>query len=108
MSHQGRNFAYDVEIPEESILKVSATTDPQSVASAITNALYESNEVPVRAVGAGAVNQAAKGVAIARGYVAPRGLDLVCRVGFLNIPGRPDDDGRDKTITAVVFRLFLE
>lgn len=84
---------------EEPFLKVSAGSNPQSVASAVAHALYEKHEVKLRAVGAGAVNQAVKAIAIARGYVAPRGLDLTCKPGFTTI------ESRDGAISAVVFHV---
>jgi stage V sporulation protein S len=84
---------------EEQFLRVSASSNPQSVASAIAHAIYEKHEVKMRAVGAGAVNQAVKAMAIARGYVAPRGLDLVCKPGFTTI------QSRDGEISAIVFAI---
>ncbi len=39
----------------------------------------------MQAVGAGAVNQAIKAIAIARGFVAPSGIDLVCVPAFSEI-----------------------
>jgi stage V sporulation protein S len=85
--------------PDEPFLRVSASSNPQSVASAIAHALYEKHEVKLRAVGAGAVNQAVKAMAIARGYVAPRGMDLICKPGFTTI------DSRDGEISAIVFAI---
>ncbi len=70
------------EQKEENILRVSAGSNPQAVASAIAHSIYENRTCKLRAVGAGAVNQATKAIAIARGYAAPRGLDLVCIPGF--------------------------
>ncbi len=64
------------------ILKVSARSVPNSVAGAITGVIKEQNEVEVQAVGAGAANQAIKAVAIARGYLAPMGIDMVCIPAF--------------------------
>ena len=87
---------------EESFLKVGAGSNPQSVAAAVAHALYEKNRVVIRAVGAGAVNQATKAIAIARGYVAPRGVDLVCRPGFANIPGKNPDEGQISAVVWVV------
>ena len=83
----------------EDYLRVSNSSNPQSVASAIAHAIYESRQVKLRAVGAGAVNQAVKAIAIARGYVAPRGLDLTCKPGFTTI------DSRDGEISAIVFAI---
>jgi stage V sporulation protein S len=85
---------------EEPFLKVSGNSNPQSVASAIAHAIYEKREVKLRAVGAGAVNQAVKATIIARGYVAPRGLNLYCTPGFTTI------QSRDGEISAVVFAIF--
>lgn len=82
---------------EEPFLRVSAGSNPQSVASAIAHAIYEKHEVKLRAVGAGAVNQAVKAIAISRGYVAPRGMDLICKPGFTTI------ESRDGEISAIVF-----
>lgn len=76
---------------EEPFLRVSAGSNPQSVASAIAHALYDNHTVKVRAIGAGAVNQATKAMAIARGYVAPRGMDLTCKPGFATVASRDGD-----------------
>jgi stage V sporulation protein S len=84
---------------EEPFLRVSAGSSPQSLAAAIAHGLYNNRKVLMRAVGAGAVNQAVKAMAIARGYVAPRGLDLVVKPGFTTI------DSRDGGITAIVFTV---
>lgn len=91
----------ETELPntEEPFLRVSASSNPQSVASAIAHAVYESRQVKLRAVGAGAVNQAVKAIAIARGYTAPRGLDLSCKPGFATIKSR------DGEISAIVFTI---
>ena len=60
------------------ILKISAKSAPNAVAGAIAGVIREQGEVEVQAVGAGAANQAIKSVAIARGYLAPIGIDLIC------------------------------
>ncbi len=77
------------------VLKVSANSKPSSVAGALAASLRESavnnnlSGVEIQAVGAAAVNQAIKAVAIARGYVAPNGIDLVVIPAFseVNIDG---------------------
>jgi stage V sporulation protein S len=86
---------------EENFLRVSAGSNAQSVGSAIAHALYETPQIKLRAVGASAVNQAVKAMAIARGYVAPRGLDLTCRPGFTTV------DSRDGAISAIVFTISV-
>lgn len=67
------------------ILKVSHSSRPQSVAGAIAAVVRERGTVELQAVGAAAVNQAIKAVAIARDYVASGGIDLVCTPGFVRI-----------------------
>ena len=67
------------------ILKVSARSAPNSVAGAIAGVIREKGEVEVQAVGAGAANQAIKAIAIARGYLAPAGLDIICIPAFGNV-----------------------
>ena len=67
------------------ILRVSAKSIPNSVAGAIAGVIREQSAVEVQAVGAGAANQAIKAVAIARGYLAPAGVDLICTPAFANI-----------------------
>lgn len=75
------------------ILKVSSTSQPKSVAGAIAAIVRGDNNVEIQTIGAGAVNQAVKSVAIARGYVAPNGIDLVCVPAFSQL----EVDGETKT-----------
>ncbi len=75
------------------VLKVSATSKPKSVAGALAAVLRERGTAEMQAVGAGAVNQAVKAIAIARGYVAPNGIDLVTVPAFAEI----DIDGEERT-----------
>lgn len=89
------------DIEEDKYLRVSGGSNAQSVGSAIAHALYENPTVKLRAVGASAVNQAVKAIAIARGYVAPRGLDLVCKPGFTSV------ESREGTISAIVFTIIV-
>ena len=67
------------------VLKISAKSNPNSVAGAIAGLVKESNKAEMQAIGAGALNQAIKAVAIARGFVAPAGVDLVCIPAFQDI-----------------------
>ena len=66
-------------------LKVSSKSNPNSVAGALVAVIREQGYVEMQAVGAGAINQAIKAVAIARGFVAPAGMDLVCAPAFADI-----------------------
>ena len=67
------------------ILKVSSKSNPSSVAGALANVFKDQEIVEIQAVGAGAINQAIKAIAIARGFVAPTGKNLVCTPAFSDI-----------------------
>ncbi len=66
-------------------LKVSAKTNPNSLAGAIAGTIRKDGKAEVQSIGAGALNQAIKAIAIARGFVAPAGIDLVCIPGFQDV-----------------------
>ncbi|HYE09107.1 MAG TPA: stage V sporulation protein S [Patescibacteria group bacterium] len=67
------------------ILKVSAKSNPNSVAGALAGVIREKSGAEIQTIGAGALNQAIKAIAIARGFVAPSGIDLVCIPAFTDI-----------------------
>ena len=75
------------------ILKVSSKSNPNSVAGALTNVFRDKGVVEIQAIGAGALNQAIKAIAIARGFVAPSGTNLVCIPAFSDIT----IDGEERT-----------
>ncbi len=75
------------------LLKVSSTSKPKAVAGAIAAVARKGTVVEIQSVGAGALNQAVKAIAIARGYVAPNGIDLISIPAFSQI----DIDGESKT-----------
>jgi stage V sporulation protein S len=66
-------------------LRVSSTSDPSATAGAIANGVRECGESELQVIGPRAVNQAVKAIAIARGYVAPSGVDLYCVPKFTRI-----------------------
>ena len=80
------------------ILKVSAKSNPNSVAGALAGVIRDHGSAEVQAVGAGALNQATKAVAIARGFVAPQGLDLICIPAFTDIV----IDGEERTAIKLI------
>ena len=80
------------------VLKISSKSNPNSVAGAIAGLVKESNKAEMQAIGAGALNQAIKAIAIARGFVAPSGMDLVCVPAFTDI----DIDGDQKTAIKLI------
>ncbi|NHM16961.1 stage V sporulation protein S [Eggerthellaceae bacterium zg-887] len=66
-------------------LKVSSKSPPASVAGAIAGMIKDSVAVDIQAVGAGAVNQAVKAIAISRGFLSPIGIEIVCVPSFADI-----------------------
>ena len=75
------------------ILKISAKSSHNSIAGAIAGLIKENGKAEMQAIGAGAINQAVKAVAIARGFVAPTGTELVCSPAFTVV----NIDGEEKT-----------
>ncbi len=67
------------------ILKVSANTKPNSIAGAIAGIIREEGRVQLQTIGAAALNQTIKGIAIARGYIAPTGQEVICIPFFKDI-----------------------
>lgn len=83
------------------IIKVSSKSVSQKVAGSIANSFREGTTgVEIQTVGAGAVNQAIKAISIARGFVAPLGMNLICTPAFYDVM----IDGKEKT----AIRLIVE
>lgn len=80
------------------MLKVSSRSSPNAVAGALAGVIRERGMAEIQTVGAGALNQAVKAVAIARGFVAPSGVDLVCIPAFTDI----EIDGEERTAIKLI------
>lgn len=80
------------------VLKVSTKSNPNSVAGALAAIIKEKNLVEIQAVGAGAVNQSIKAIAIARGFIAPSGKDIICIPAFTDII----IDGEERTAIKLI------
>ena len=80
-------------------LKVSSKSSPSSVAGAIAGMIKDGLYVDIQSVGAGAVNQAVKAIAISRGFLAPIGIEIVCSPSFAEI------DIKGEVRTAIRFRV---
>jgi stage V sporulation protein S len=76
------------------VIKVSSTSRSTAVAGAIAGVMREQRFAEVQAIGPGAVNQAVKALAIARGYLRGDGIDLICVPHFMEI----DLDGQERTV----------
>ncbi|MFO7929401.1 MAG: stage V sporulation protein S [Candidatus Humimicrobiaceae bacterium] len=81
------------------LLRVSSNSKPNSVAGAIAGIIRDEGKVQIQTIGAGALNQSIKGIAIARGYIAPTGQELVC------IPFFKDIEVNGETKTAMVLTV---
>lgn len=81
------------------VIKVSARSRSTAVAGAIAGVMRQHNYAEVQAIGAGAVNQAVKALAIARGYLERDEIDIVTMPYFTEV----DIDGQERT--AVRFRV---
>lgn len=66
-------------------LKVSSKSSSKSVAGAMSQILEKEDTVCVQSIGAGAVNQAVKAIAIARGFLSPKGIDIYIQVSFVEL-----------------------
>ena len=82
------------------IIKVASRSRSPAVAGAIAGVMRERSRAEVQAIGAGAVNQAVKAVAIARGYLTPDGIDAICIPSFTTV----EIEGKERT----AIRLTVE
>lgn len=82
------------------LVKVAANSRSTSVAGAIAGIIRERGRVDVQAIGAGAVNQAVKAIAIARGYLELENIEIACVPSFSEVL----IDGRERT----AMRLAVE
>ncbi|MBE6564511.1 MAG: stage V sporulation protein S [Ruminococcaceae bacterium] len=80
------------------ILKVSSKSNPSLVAGAISGVIREAPAVEVQAIGAGAVNQAVKAVIIAKGFLAPVGIELSFDPSFVAL----EVEGEERTAIRIV------
>lgn len=80
------------------MVKVSSKSNVKAVAGALAHILREAETTEIHAVGAGAVNQAMKAIAIARGYLVPSGRDILCVPAFMRV----QLDGKDHTALRII------
>lgn len=85
----------------EVLLRVKSASSVANLAAAIANNVYSGNDITLRAIGAAAVNQAMKAVAVAQAYVGPRGFTLLCRPGFTTVTMADGD------ISALIFKIIV-
>ena len=80
------------------VLKVAATSRCTAVAGAIAGTLRESGRAEAHAIGARAVNQAVKAVAIARRFLALDGIDAICIPAFTEV----EVGGKERTAMKLI------
>lgn len=86
------------------VIKVSARSRSTAVAGAIAGVIRESRYAEVQAIGASAVNQAIKAIAIARSYLQGDGIGIACMPIFTEV----DIEGLERTaVRFVVWALAL-
>lgn len=83
-------------------MKVSSNSQPNAVAGAIAGSVREGNDVVVSVIGAGAMNQAMKSIAIANGFLAPNGIRLAVIPGF----DTSEIEGKQRTLMKLSLRRF--
>ena len=85
-------------------LKVSSKSNPNSVAGALAGVVREQGSAEIQAVGAGAINQAVKAIAIARGFLAPSGYDMIVVPSFADVT----INGEERTLSIEQFKKFIK
>ncbi len=82
------------------LLKVSSKSNLHKVAGALAGSIREDGRAELQTIGAGSLNQAIKAISVTRSFFTPKGIDLICTPGLLNL----EIDGETKT----VIRLYVE
>ena len=85
------------------VLKVATRSNPTSVAGALAGIIREHGRAEIQAVGAGALNQSIKAIAIARGFLAPSGIDLVFIPAFTEV----DINGDERTAIKLIIQKVI-
>ena len=99
----------DLPSTEEEVLRVGSSTPPHELAAAIAHACYDGRPPMLRAIGAGAVNQAIKACAVARQYVAPRAIDLTVKPGFATVSMKSKTvPGEMEDVSAVLLKVVIQ
>jgi stage V sporulation protein S len=98
--HEAPFEDYVIDSSNPEVIKVSAKSRSTAVAGAIAGVIRQHERAEVQAIGAGAVNQAVKALAIARGYLERDDIDIACTPYFTEV----DIDGAERT--AVRFKVY--
>lgn len=85
-------------------IRVSAQSRSSAVAGAIAGVVREHRHADVQAIGAGAVNQAIKAIAIARSYLQLDGLNIVCIPAFVEV----EVNGEERTGIKIAVDVYSQ
>jgi stage V sporulation protein S len=94
--------AVEPEAPKHPVIWVRPNSNVQGVAGVLTSSIGEDRRITLRAIGAGAVNQAVKAIIQARQQLSVQGEDLIIKPGFTTVRGNDDQD-----VTAIVLHCLL-
>lgn len=83
-------------------LKVSSNSNVKSVAGSITKSFEDGKHVHVNAIGASAISQTVKAIALARGWLATKGYEVYCAPGFFTT----EINGEEKTAIKFILKDF--
>ena len=67
------------------MIKVATNSSPSKVAGSLATIIREQKVVEIQTIGAGALNQAIKAIAIARGFLVSSGIDIVVIPSFREV-----------------------
>lgn len=84
-------------------IKIRPGSDVGGIAALLVSSIAEEKCITLRAIGAGAVNQAVKGTVRARQLLAGQGEDMYLIPGCQTVTG-----GNGEEITAIVLRCLLK
>ena len=91
-----------IGLPDDVPFRVKAGSDPLKLGSAIAHTVSTGSDVVLKAIGAGAINQAMKSVPIAKSFVASYGIRLLCDPVFFH--GEVKDNENIQGLAIRVFR----
>ncbi|MDH8676570.1 stage V sporulation protein S [Fusibacter bizertensis] len=85
------------------VLKVATHSKPNSVAGALAGIIRDQGHAEIQAIGAGAINQSIKAIAIARGFLLPSGFDLVFIPAFSEV----EINGEERTAIKLIVQKHI-
>jgi stage V sporulation protein S len=94
---------------EKVLFRVSTRSNPHKISEAIYKTYLEGKNLEIQAIGAGAVNQAVKSIAIAQSKLSLTGKYVAVILGFRDVPGEQKvkrDQNPEGMISAINFTII--